>query len=78
MSDLDCREFVEQVTAFLEGALDAEAERRFVEHLGPCDGCDRYLDQIRRTVASLGGLPAEGLPADTRAALLDAFRGRRG
>lgn len=74
MSDLHCAEFVELVTAFLEGALDGEDERRFVDHLALCDGCDRYLEQVRRTVHDLGELPAGELPAETRATLLEALR----
>lgn len=76
MTDLVCQEFVEQVTAFLEGTLDAGAERRFVDHLSLCDGCDRYLDQIRRTVDALGGLPAADLSPEARSTLLAAFRRR--
>jgi anti-sigma factor RsiW len=74
MSDLDCNEFVELVTAFLDGALDAETERRFVDHLATCDGCDRYLDQIRQTTQTLGSLSPEALSDASRQALLDAFR----
>ncbi|TWD84302.1 putative zinc finger protein [Kribbella amoyensis] len=76
MNDLDCREFVEQVTAFLEHALDPEAEQRLVDHLALCDGCERYLDQVRRSVTDLRDLPADALPDETRAALLEAFRAR--
>jgi anti-sigma factor RsiW len=71
---MDCNEFVELVTAYLEGQLDPATERRFVEHLAECDGCDRYLDQIRRTVRSLGHLPADGLDPAARDRLLVAFR----
>ena len=74
MSDLDCNEFVELVTAFLDGALDAETERRFVDHLAFCDGCDTYLDQIRQTAKTVGSLSPEALPEASRQALLDAFR----
>jgi hypothetical protein len=75
MSDMTCRELVELVTAFLDGLLDAGAERRFVDHLAICDGCGRYLDQVRQTVCSLGDLPPdEPLPGEVRKALLDAFR----
>lgn len=74
MNDLDCRQFVEQVTAFLEGDLGPDAEQRFVDHVALCDGCDRYLDQVRQTVQALGDLPAEGISPETRTALLDAFR----
>jgi anti-sigma factor RsiW len=71
---MDCDEFVELVTAYLDGALDPDTERRFVEHLAECDGCDRYLEQIRRTVTALGHLPAAGLPPQARDRLLSAFR----
>jgi anti-sigma factor RsiW len=71
---MDCREFVELVTALLDGALDPADEDRFVAHLSRCDGCDTYLAQFRRTVDALGTLPAPPLDADVRTRLLDAFR----
>jgi len=74
MSDLNCDEFVELVTAYLEGDLDAETEQRVVEHLAVCDGCDVYLDQIRVTVQTAGDLPAESVSEVRRQRLLDAFR----
>ena len=74
--DMTCNELVELVTDFLEGALDHDTERRFVDHLAQCDGCSNYLDQVRRTIAVVGGEPAEPLPEQTRSALLAAFRQR--
>jgi anti-sigma factor RsiW len=71
---VNCDEFVELVTAYLEGALAPETERRFVEHLAECDGCDRYLDQIRTTVGALGHLPGQTLAPEARDRLLAAFR----
>jgi hypothetical protein len=70
---MSCNELVELVTDFLEGALDLETERRFVDHLASCDGCDRYLDQVRETIVVVAGQPSEPLPDETRAALLAAF-----
>jgi hypothetical protein len=73
VSDLDCREFVEQVTSYLEGELSTA----FIDHLALCDGCERYLDQMRQTTQALTNLPADALPGDARSALLNAFRSRR-
>jgi anti-sigma factor RsiW len=70
-----CAEFVELVTAYLDGALDPATERRFVKHLAGCEGCDRYLDQIRATIKELGHLPVQTLAPEARDRLLDAFRG---
>ena len=69
-----CDEFVDLVTAYLEGALDPPTEQQFVEHLALCEGCDRYLEQFRTTIAALGHLPAQSLSTDTRDQLLAAFR----
>jgi hypothetical protein len=76
VSDLDCDEFVELVTAYLDGALDAQTHRRVTDHLAGCDGCDRYLEQMRRTIRTLGHLPADELAEPARSALLAAFRNR--
>ena len=71
---MNCDEFVELVTAYLDGALAPADEQRFVEHLTECDGCDRYLEQIRTTVRALGRLPEQGLAPEARDRLLAAFR----
>ncbi|MFC9688483.1 anti-sigma factor family protein [Kribbella sp. NPDC056951] len=76
MNELECRTFVEQVTAYLEGALSPEAQQAFIDHLPLCTGCESYLDQIRSTQQALSNLPADGLPDDTRSALLTAFQRR--
>jgi anti-sigma factor RsiW len=73
---LVCREFVELVTDYLEGRLDEEERVRFEAHLAECDGCDGYLEDMRRLVGSLHELPEPPDPA-TREALLRAFRDLR-
>ena len=73
MSDLRCDEFVELVTDYLDGALDAGTRRRFTDHLAECDGCEQYLEQIRVTVRRLGVLREAGLTGVARDRLLAAF-----
>lgn len=50
MRELHCNEFVELVTDFLEGVMDAASEARFLEHLRFCEGRGRHLDQLRTTI----------------------------
>lgn len=71
---LDCRGLVELVTSYLEGQLDPDTERRFVEHLAECEGCDRYVEQMRETLRALGRIPGDSLPTPARDRLLHAFR----
>jgi anti-sigma factor RsiW len=75
---MTCQEFVELVTDLIEGQL---AEARRVEaraHLGECDGCATYLEQIEQTIAGLRMLAeSEDFPR-TREQALAAFRELRG
>lgn len=71
---MDCDEFVELVTRFLDGALDADTERRFRDHLAVCEGCEIYLDQFRRTIDDVGALDPDQVSGQARATLLTAFR----
>jgi anti-sigma factor RsiW len=58
--ELTCVEMVELVTDYLEGALSWRTRRRFERHIAGCDGCTRYLEQIRTTVRLAGvGAAAE-------------------
>jgi len=75
---LVCREFVELVTDYLDGALPESERRRFEAHLAECDGCEGYLEDTRRLVATLRDIPAPPADPATRAALLRAFRDLRG
>jgi anti-sigma factor RsiW len=74
---LVCREFVELVTDYLEGALPEEERIRFEAHLAECDGCTGYLEDMRRLVGSLHDVPEPPPDAATREALLRAFRDLR-
>ncbi len=71
--DMDCDQFVELVTAYMEGALEPGTRARFKSHLMECDGCEHYLGQFRTTAQLLGDL-REGLDPEVRARLLAAFR----
>jgi predicted anti-sigma-YlaC factor YlaD len=51
--EVACRELVELVTDYFEGALSEEDRRRFEDHLLQCDGCREYLEQMQTTVAAL-------------------------
>lgn len=75
--ELTCKEVVELVTAYLEGALDDADARRFEEHLADCDGCSGYLDQMRRTIKAVGLLAEEDVPAPVMDDLVSAFRAWR-
>ena len=72
---LTCRELVELVTEYLEGALSPEERMRFDDHVERCTGCRNYLDEMRETIRLAGRLEPEHLSREAEEALLRAFRG---
>ena len=71
---LSCRELVELVTDYLEGALSRSDRARFERHIKGCPHCTAYLEQMRQTLALLGRLEEQSLPPAARDELLTAFR----
>jgi anti-sigma factor RsiW len=72
--ELSCQELVELVTEYFEGALSPEDARLFEQHAATCEGCGRYLDQMRRAIELAGRLTPESIDPEAEAALLSAFR----
>ena len=74
---MTCRQVVELMTDYLEGALSAVERARFEDHIAGCDGCRAYLAQLRTTRRVLGRLADEPVPAAVEKELLAAFRSWR-
>jgi anti-sigma factor RsiW len=74
MNEMNCRELVDTITAYLEGTLPDADRRRFDEHLERCDACTEYLSQMRRTIARLGTVDVMTLSECGREELLAVFR----
>ena len=72
---MPCRELVEVITDYLEGAMPARKRRLLEQHLTACDGCTAYVEQMRRTIETTGRLRAEDIPPELEERLLLAFEG---
>jgi anti-sigma factor RsiW len=71
---ISCREVVELVTAYLEGALSRDDTERMEAHLRLCPPCVQYVEQIRSTARIAAVAAAELELRPDREALLAAFR----
>jgi anti-sigma factor RsiW len=71
---LSCQELVELVTDYLEEALDERDRRAFEAHIGGCDGCTEYVEQLRVTIELTGTITLDDLSPDAEAVLVQAFR----
>lgn len=75
---LSCKDLVELVTDYFEGALAPADHLRFEVHIAACRGCDSFLLQMRQTVTLLGSLPEASVDPAARETLLTIFRDWRG
>jgi anti-sigma factor RsiW len=73
-SPLVCREAVELVTDYLEGALAERDRRRLEGHLSDCPHCSEYLAQMRRTLDLLGRIEPEELDPQVQDELVALYR----
>jgi anti-sigma factor RsiW len=74
-----CRQFVEDVTAYLDGALPESVVAIIEGHLADCPHCREYLREMRLTVMKTRALnddDVDAMPADVRDRLMRAFRER--
>ena len=71
---LVCREAVELMSDYLDGALRRRDRRRLERHLAGCDACTEYLAQLRATIEASGRVAPEDLPPDVLEGLVDLYR----
>ncbi len=69
-----CRQAVELVTDYLEGALSEPDRARFELHLAACPHCTRYLDQMRATIAAAGRVDPDAVDPEVRDELVALYR----
>jgi anti-sigma factor RsiW len=79
-ADVACKDFVELITAYLDGALPDDERSQLDEHLEGCDGCQNVLAQWRTVIALAGRLTkadVDNTDEITRDRLISTMRGLR-
>ena len=74
LEEMTCRDLVDLITDYLEGALTASERQRFEMHLNQCSPCRNYLEQMRGTIRAVGRLSEESLSPTARDQFLRVFR----
>lgn len=74
--EVQCREVVEVLTDYLEGALPPADRVALEQHLLFCDGCAAFLQQVRASVALTGRLQEEDVPDAVLDQVVQMFRER--
>jgi mycothiol system anti-sigma-R factor len=72
---ITCAEAVEQLWAYLDGALTSEDKAAFEEHLAFCRTCCGEVEFAKELRGFLARSAAEDLPEDVRARLMATLDG---
>jgi RNA polymerase sigma-70 factor (ECF subfamily) len=68
-----CKAIFERLSEYLDEELDAGLCSEVDEHLDGCAPCKKFLESLRRTVATLGDLDRPHLPDEVRREVLEAY-----
>ena len=73
LPDVTCRDFVEVITAYVEGVLPKRERRGLEAHFAVCPHCALYIEQLRAAMRLTGRIDLEQLSDAARSDLMDAF-----
>lgn len=74
---MTCRELLQEITAYLEGAMAPHDTERFEAHYGTCPKCRQQVSEWRTMVGALRSLEAhQGTTSAERERLVTLFRER--
>ena len=71
---LVCRDAVQLMSDYIDGALSDRDRERLDAHLADCPHCREYLAQIRVTIDCLGHVEPDDVPPAVLDDLVDLYR----
>jgi anti-sigma factor (TIGR02949 family) len=73
---LTCKDFLNEVSEFLDDSLDPDARARLNEHVNHCPNCWVILDTTQKTIKVYKGVEAQNIPAEIHTRLMSALEKR--
>jgi anti-sigma factor RsiW len=70
---LTCRDFLKELTDYLDDTADAEVRAKVERHMSECPNCWVIADTTRRTIQIYKGMDPVPLPEDVQSRLMKAL-----
>jgi anti-sigma factor RsiW len=70
---LTCKDFLRELSDYLDEALDAEIRAKLEKHITECPNCWVIADTTRRTIKIYKGMEPYPVPADVQSRLMAAL-----
>ena len=69
---LTCKQFLSELTDFLDEKTGAEVRSKLEEHLHACPNCWVVCDTTKKTISVYKGMKCHAIPEDVHTRLMDA------
>ncbi len=69
---LTCKEFLQELTDYLDSTVDAELRRKLEAHISECPNCFVILDTTQKTIRVYKGMQPQEIPKEVEIRLLKA------
>jgi anti-sigma factor RsiW len=70
---LTCKDFLSELTDYLDECLDAEVRAKLEQHITECPNCWVIADTTRKTIQIYKGMEPYPIPADVETRLMKAL-----
>ena len=70
---LTCKDFLRELSDYLDESLDAEIRARLEQHITECPNCWVIADTTRKTIKIYKGMEAYPIPGDVQSRLMVAL-----
>jgi anti-sigma factor (TIGR02949 family) len=70
---LTCKDFLKELSDYLDESLDAQVRARLEEHIAACPNCWVIADTTRRTIQIYKGMDPYPVPPDVKERLMAAL-----
>jgi anti-sigma factor RsiW len=69
---LTCKEFLQELTDYLDSTVDAELRLKLERHISECPNCFVILDTTQKTIRVYKGIEAQEIPQEVHIRLMKA------
>jgi anti-sigma factor RsiW len=70
---LTCKEFLNEVSDYLDEGIDAELKAKLEKHITECPNCWVIFDTMKRTIQIYKGMDPYPIPSDVESRLMRAL-----
>lgn len=71
---LTCKDFLNDLSEYLDDSLDPEIKARLHQHVNECPNCWVVLDTTQKTIKVFRGVEPQAIPSDIHSRLLSALQ----